>query len=1157
MNTPARKTRRPRRLLLVLVSIPLVLVLLWTLATSSWFLQSVVLPRAARAMDATLEVDSIRLRPFSSLDLTGLRFATADGSVDASVASLETRYSLRDILRGTITVDRVLLDQPRIHLKPDPGKVTEPKDPADTGPATVALNIREVRITNGAFRLTLPDQEVSAEGLNLTLGNLVTNQPASLDLEAGISYASGPADRVALKLALNSGFTLTPELTPASATLAMAVELTETAGAFAEAREVRRVQLDADLKPDRVESLELAFFTPGDETLGRVRLSGPLDPATLAADLRLQVEDIGAPVLNLAGSANGMSFGDTRLAADLRVTVAEGAGRVSTSGYVTGEHVSIRSGEHTTPRFSFSVHQEANADLNAATAELRDLRVRAVDAEDRDMLTLLLSEPTRVAWGGEEPEVGDLILALVLERIDLAEWQAVLGPNLVAGTVRGRIELTAADQGKDLRLVTQTGITGLSVRHEEMSLENISISLSGSLGVKDMKSLGVESLALRVARADSPVVHLETSGTADIATGAAEFSTRLQLDLAALAGMSPVPVAPLELRGGQLSGTLDLSMASLQAGAQARANFAVSGLDGKAGDLSLEGLALRFGGRVEQAADRIRVDDLTASLQRKGESVLRLTAVARMQPEPLALSDTRVEIQELHLPVLAEWLSPADLRVVSGVLSGTLVPSLRNGLMALRTDLTLNDFLARGEHTPEDTPPQTVVLTASLEAREAIAELKEMKLSWTATDRAENRLSVAGSFDGTDPEALALRVQSTGGRLDLTPWMHMFAATDATPAPAEAPPPPARTGPGEEPPPVRLPLREAEISLGFERLFLEELETANLRIHVLADPHSVEAKEISLTLNDTPFKASALVDLSRPGYRYTLRGRLDPLELQPWVDTLAPAFANRFKGLLEADFSLEGEGVTGPSIRNNLNGNFRALLTDAEIRWADLDHMANQGVTSVKNLLLGLLRAVAPALGIPPGDLINPPIHEMKANLRVGDGQLDVETFRVVNDSFRVSSAGRVSLADEIEDSRIRDIPVVMAVNTNIAKRARVYRPERVRDDMLELPPFIRVRGTLGEPDIDVQRRVITGLIAGGVVDAGVGGERTQRVLDGIGGILTGEGPRRPTPTPSPTPSAAEPTPAATPTATPAATPTPTPRPTGAERLLRRLEDRL
>jgi hypothetical protein len=95
---------------------------------------------------------------------------------------------------------------------------------------------------------------------------------------------------------------------------------------------------------------------------------------------------------------------------------------------------------------------------------------------------------------------------------------------------------------------------------------------------------------------------------------------------------------------------------------------------------------------------------------------------------------------------------------------------------------------------------------------------------------------------------------------------------------------------------------------------------------------------------------------------------------------------------------------------------------------------------------------------------------------------------------------------------------VSLGVQTNIAKRVRIYREDRLAEEKIVLPPLLELGGTLENPEVNVRKGVIAGLVMTGVNERNdIGNERVQQALNLLGGFLSGEGPR-PTPTPTPHP---------------------------------------
>ncbi len=475
-----------------------------------------------------------------------------------------------------------------------------------------------------------------------------------------------------------------------------------------------------------------------------------------------------------------------------------------------------------------------------------------------------------------------------------------------------------------------------------------------------------------------------------------------------------------------------------------------------------------------------------------------------------------------------------------------LTLELRSALANLKT---LNIESLNLQSTHREQPLAQVQTRGTLQTATGDIRLDSLTLSWAETAEADNRLNLQGRLGFADPAALTFDFALKGNRIDLSPWI-----PQATPAGSSAPAEAQTTAaPQTEPEPVTLPVQDGILRVNIATLLLHGLQVDALEILTLLAPAGVELNTFNLTIENAPVSASGALDLSVPGFKYQAQARLAPVALAPIVQTRDPALAETFSGILEADFALAGAGITGPSLRTNLEGHLNALITDSDFNLNDLAALENSGLKSFGRVLTTLLRALAPALGVQPSDLLEPHLNEIRLRSRLQAGQLHLDTLNVENERLRIGAAGTVDLEDDLEASRIRNIPIQIALDTNLARRVRLYREDRLQDDRIALPPFVHIRGTLGDPDVDIRRSVLTGLLVGGVTESGLlRDERAREILGGIGGLLSGEGPR-PSPTPAPE-SPPDPQPApAEPSATPE--PAPTPRPSSrTDRILRGLD---
>ena len=94
--------------------------MLYFFLTSFTFLETFVLPRVSRAVNAKITLEDGSIHPFFSVSLRGLKVQTSViGEPLLSAKEVRVRYSLIDIIGGHINITEVKLDSPVINLIED------------------------------------------------------------------------------------------------------------------------------------------------------------------------------------------------------------------------------------------------------------------------------------------------------------------------------------------------------------------------------------------------------------------------------------------------------------------------------------------------------------------------------------------------------------------------------------------------------------------------------------------------------------------------------------------------------------------------------------------------------------------------------------------------------------------------------------------------------------------------------------------------------------------------------------------------------------------------------------------------------------------------------------------------------------------------------
>jgi type II secretion system protein N len=466
----------------------------------------------------------------------------------------------------------------------------------------------------------------------------------------------------------------------------------------------------------------------------------------------------------------------------------------------------------------------------------------------------------------------------------------------------------------------------------------------------------------------------------------------------------------------------------------------------------------------------------------------KLNLTNRVGEFTLAVRDLN---EQALAPLLASALAPNRLASVSlnCAGSGRFDPkgagNLQLGLQVSR--LLLADAAGKLPATP---------LQASFELEAAQQqtqlELKKFKVSLPPTDRARNQLQAQGKLDFAASNAAPSRLSLTAESLDLTQLYDLF--TTNRPAAAAQPaaaPPPAK--PEVEPGPVKLPFPDLTAELKVERMFLREITIADWAATAKAARGEVSLSPCQFTLNGAPVSANASANLSQPGFAYALDLKADKVPLEPLANSFAPDKRGQLQGQLDGQAQVKGAGVTGASLQKNLQGSVNFSLTNLNLE-----------VVSPK--YKRLLTPVAVLLRVP--ELQDTPLNCIAARANLGGGKVDLQQFVATSPAFHATASGTIRLAEVLTNSPL-DIPVQLALRRSLAEKARlVPAGAPTNTDYVQLPQFVKVAGTIGDPKTQTDKTKIAGLLAGSIGGA-VGGD-AGNVIQGVGGLLQGGNPLAP-----------------------------------------------
>jgi hypothetical protein len=489
--------------------------------------------------------------------------------------------------------------------------------------------------------------------------------------------------------------------------------------------------------------------------------------------------------------------------------------------------------------------------------------------------------------------------------------------------------------------------------------------------------------------------------------------------------------------------------------------------------------------------------------------------------------DARLRLASVNQNALRPFLATAlgDRQLVSVALDTTADARLgANGDASVKADARVANLVVVD---PKGTLPATPLearVQADAGVSEQVAQVRQLQLTLTPTERARNQLSLTGTVDFSKTNAITGRLTLAAEALDLTRYYDLFAdkskATVAhTPPPAAAP----GSSPDREPDAVQLPFKNFAFEANIGRLFLREVDITNLQATAKLDGGRVVVQPCQLTLNGAPVSANVDADLGVPGFKYDLALNADKVPLTPLVNSFVPERKGQLGGTTTVGAQLRGAGVTGANLQKNLTGQFSMLSTNLNLAVANVRNpllkLIINVVTSVPELvrdpagtalnLVGSLVGARTARGGFAEELNRAPLDVILARGQAGGGRLTLETAEVRSVTVDARATGGIGLEPVLTNSTIQ-FPVTVALGRALADKIGLLTPDiPTNQPYVALPDFLKMKGTLGEPKADINKLALVGLAAksGAGIVKQVGGASTEKagsILGAVGNILGG-----------------------------------------------------
>ena len=437
-------------------------------------------------------------------------------------------------------------------------------------------------------------------------------------------------------------------------------------------------------------------------------------------------------------------------------------------------------------------------------------------------------------------------------------------------------------------------------------------------------------------------------------------------------------------------------------------------------------------------------------------------------------------------------------RLVSiSVNSTTAAHYAAQGEASVKTDFHVVNLVVSDPKNQLPVSPLEARLQVDASLNKQVADVRQCLITLTPTERATNQLSLTGRLDMSQTNAIQGALKLTADSLDVTHYYDLFSAkSKAAKASSGTPTQTAvnaapQANANTEPKAMSLPLKNFTVDASIARLYLHEVEITNFQMTAKIDANRALLKPFQLSLNGAPVNATIDLNLGVPGYQYDVAFTGTKIPVAPLADTFSPQYSGHAKGDLSVSAQIKGAGVTGTSMQKNLSGKFDLTFTNANIELAGTKAKA-------------LITPIAAALQLP--ELAQSPITWLTVSATIGNGNINLSPFKAVGSAFSATSQGTITIADVLTNSPINNLPLDLALPTQLAVKARLASANANNQAYVDLGKIATVSGTLGDPKTKVDL-VTIGLLTSRVLGGSVGGTAGNilKGVGGLGGLLNGQ----------------------------------------------------
>ncbi len=555
----------------LLGGLAVLLVVVYLIATSSWFLTGVVLPRTGEAIGMELAAEEIRVSLFGgTLQVVKLRAGSAAEPI-AVVDSLDAEIAVGALLDGRIVLDHLSLNGGSVTLKRDlagrwnciPDKLAtasagKPKRAAgEKGSRPLQLDLNNIKLDKLAFKLelanpTYQDSVIELPNISIELPHLANGATAQLRISSDIADISA-GETIAIRhgaLALTAEAALADDLFPTAVTLENRIgQLDGQAGDIAMQDGTLLLRLAARGSKEHYAIEQLQFKQlEGDQLRTNFELNGSVGLDPLEAQLHVVLNPLSEEIAAIA-SAFALKFNPGRLqfacAGDWSVTPEKISG-VGTVSLVRSGLVVIGRENYEVPELKLDLKHAFSIEPARKLADLRAFQLTLTE-DGRPVVDCALQQPAEISYAPEGRHFPGAApqLRLTVDQFNLAPVRKFLPPalpvKLNGGVLNGNLLATVEPDSEEIQLSGLTQLSNLELELPQCLYQNLNLTAAYAARVALGKTAELAKLTVTLKEKDQTLLQVVAGGDYHFADRSGSAAVKITDATLQLIPLLPLP----------------------------------------------------------------------------------------------------------------------------------------------------------------------------------------------------------------------------------------------------------------------------------------------------------------------------------------------------------------------------------------------------------------------------------------------------------------------------------------------------------------------------------------------------------------------------------------------------------------------------------------